>query len=524
MGGKGWKVFHRDIKSANICLADDFAPRLIDCGLAKFVPDDNSRANPGSFTVSLQSKSRGLAFGTPGYMCPVYVKTKGKGLSCPYVAAFDVYSIGVVLVELILGCLNGGQSTRNDFRFHDVFAMYVQDERTYQRIVDGSEKLKGDADPTIIWNSDALELACKAAIQCMAPFPEERLSTKELLDTLRDAISLNTNTDIHHPLTVSTVDSGPYCSICNDNRTDIKCSEGHALCATCIVDKLGDDNGCQLLCLIKECSSKLQDKDLYGRIPLETYKRYVEKRADQAKLDECLLRLDLMRFDFYVVKVGVQHTKAMLQKQQQMIQRYAKGLNRSLAALALLSSNQFNKCPNLVWLSPISVGKKDRSTPKNWIRHAPKQRYSVVFICAHSGVPGHEPFEIAVPQKWIAKIAPWLKLCLKVVNMITTSPCLPFPIPNLPFIEQSEMMNTFLDSAIEEASIAVVEQCVDLVENGTMPMETSGEMQALAGDAFKFIAEKSEGNTNWKKSMVPVCRQNGTPVWVKGIYKVHYEL
>ncbi len=36
VAGKGWKVFHRDIKSANIYLADDFTPRLIDCGLSFF--------------------------------------------------------------------------------------------------------------------------------------------------------------------------------------------------------------------------------------------------------------------------------------------------------------------------------------------------------------------------------------------------------------------------------------------------------------------------------------------------------
>ncbi|KAI2494859.1 hypothetical protein MHU86_19663 [Fragilaria crotonensis] len=69
------------------------------------------------------------------------------------------------------------------------------------------------------------------------------------------------------------VKSGPRCDICNDYRTDMKCSEGHALCTICIKGKLGDYSGCQLLCLIKECSSKVQDTDLYGRIPIEMYNR-----------------------------------------------------------------------------------------------------------------------------------------------------------------------------------------------------------------------------------------------------------
>ncbi|KAI2489093.1 serine/threonine kinase [Fragilaria crotonensis] len=446
------------------------------------------------------------------------------GLPCPYIAAFDVYSIGVVLVELILGCLNGGQSMRNDSHFHDVFDLYVKDERD-RLIVDGWEKLKSDADPTIIWNPDALDLACKAAIQCMAPFPEERLSTKELLDTLRDAILLNTKVGLQHPAVASAVDSGPYCLICNEYRTDIKCSNGHALCTACIVDKLGDDNGCDFLCLIKECSSKLPVKRLYGRIPQETYDRFLAKGEDQTKWDECFRRLDLLRSDFYVVKVGVEHTQELLQKQQHMIQRLTKGLNRSLAALALLSSNQFKECPNLVWLNPISVEKKDRSTPKKWIRDKVLQKYSVVFICAHSGEPGHEAFEIEVPRRWIVKVAPWLKLCLQAIKAIATSQALPFPIPNLPFLDQFEMMKTFLDSAVENASTAVLAHCEALLENGTMStIEASGQMQTLAGDSLQFIAEKARANTDWKASMVPVCRHNGTPIWVKSTYEPYYEV
>ena len=84
--GKGWKVYHRDIKSANICLAEDFTARLIDCGLAKFVPDENSKVLPGSVTASLRSRTGGPAFGTPGYMCREYSRKMCDDGSCPYIA------------------------------------------------------------------------------------------------------------------------------------------------------------------------------------------------------------------------------------------------------------------------------------------------------------------------------------------------------------------------------------------------------------------------------------------------------
>ena len=41
------KCFHRDIKSANICLCSDFSVRVVDCGLAKYVTEE-----VGSFSTA----------------------------------------------------------------------------------------------------------------------------------------------------------------------------------------------------------------------------------------------------------------------------------------------------------------------------------------------------------------------------------------------------------------------------------------------------------------------------------------
>ena len=86
-------------------------------------------------------------------------------------------------------------------------------------------------------------------------------------------------------------------------------------------------------------------------------------------------------------------------------------------------------------------------------------------------------------------------------------------------------MTTVLDSVIEEGVKAALSRCETLLENGTMTIDTYGQMQTLAGDAFKLIAEKAqkEKRSQWKPpQMVPVIDKNGTLIWVKGEYQNHY--
>ena len=71
-------VFHRDIKSGNICLTQDYTAKLIDCGLAKFVPDNAGDGLQGSVSPTMLKSSGAVVFGTPGYICPVYARGQSK--------------------------------------------------------------------------------------------------------------------------------------------------------------------------------------------------------------------------------------------------------------------------------------------------------------------------------------------------------------------------------------------------------------------------------------------------------------
>lgn len=79
------RVIHRDFKSSNILLEDDFTPKVSDFGLAKVASDE------GKGYISTR------VMGTFGYVAPEYAMT-GHLL-----VKSDVYSYGVVLLELLSG-------------------------------------------------------------------------------------------------------------------------------------------------------------------------------------------------------------------------------------------------------------------------------------------------------------------------------------------------------------------------------------------------------------------------------------
>ncbi|CAL9081186.1 STYKc [Musa troglodytarum] len=152
-------VIYRDFKTSNILLDHDFTAKLSDFGLAKMGPEGED------------THVTTRVMGTHGYAAPEYVMTGHL------TAKSDVYSYGVVLLELLTGRRAMDKTKpKKEEKLVDWAKPYLTSSRRLRCIMDhrlaGSYSTKGSRE------------VASLALRCISPSPKDRPQMSTVVETL----------------------------------------------------------------------------------------------------------------------------------------------------------------------------------------------------------------------------------------------------------------------------------------------------------------------------------------------------
>ncbi|GJZ01351.1 phloem protein 2-like protein [Tanacetum coccineum] len=161
--GMHQRLLHRDVKSSNILLDEDFTAKISDFGLSKIGPANQQ------FTYLISSIA-----GTPGYCDPVYMETGSLSKES------DVYSFGVVLFEVMCGrqCV---EWDKNESKFNVSHWKRCYEENRIHDIV--SNNLKKELEMDI-----SVQTFASVAYRCLHTERKERPTMAEIIQELFIAI------------------------------------------------------------------------------------------------------------------------------------------------------------------------------------------------------------------------------------------------------------------------------------------------------------------------------------------------
>jgi hypothetical protein len=498
-GCAGYEIQHRDIKPHNICLAADWSAKLIDCGLARIERLDDTDDIGGT---TFFSSGNNLA-GTDAYICRAY----WNGMR-PYQSACDIYSFGMVMIELIIGTLN-----RQNKQFPGDFYNHFIASISGVSVENGSLKLLERCDELVVWNEQDLPKLCKLALQCLSLDITKRPTAKTLLVEISMMLIRGEIGELPENFSyIATSNSykAPACSVCNEQREEfVKCKNNHICCNRCITQEaiVASNAGSERVeCPILECRCIYHVRnDLYAVIPQDLY----NKTSSEGRILECLERIERMQ-NRVVSEISV----------------IRKGVNRGLQAMASLTTSGNSPCPKLVWIIPGTYDSVSTKNPSTWIKGFTEIPINVYFLCEHSFNPVSRPVLLTVKKKWLRHIAPALKITIFVLKLATSMAGLPFPVPNVDKLsEQVLIAAQFVDSLLEANESALINTAETLFTNGVQEFD-SVQLKTLTGRAYEMLADgvRTGGQLTWKDELKPVLNENGATIWVKNEYTDRYNL
>ncbi|KAH7428068.1 hypothetical protein KP509_10G074200 [Ceratopteris richardii] len=150
------RIIHRDVKSSNILIGENFEPHVSDFGLAKLLEDNISHVTT-------------VIAGTFGYLAPEYLQS-GRATE-----KTDVYSYGIVLLELISGKRPSDASFVEKGLNIVGWAISLKKDRRWREVLD--PRCEGVS-------PESLEALLQIATLCLCPMPDDRPTMHEVVKML----------------------------------------------------------------------------------------------------------------------------------------------------------------------------------------------------------------------------------------------------------------------------------------------------------------------------------------------------
>jgi serine/threonine protein kinase len=466
--GLDWEAvcFHRDIKSATICLNAQFDALVIDCGLSKYIVD-------GQESMS--------SAGTKGYICPSY----NEGDIVEFESACDVFSFGVFLCELLTGTVS--------LQGQHHYTIYGRKSMKSRELID-------DVDALVDWSDEEIKRELVVlALRCMKTQPEDRPSISEVVEMLEklhfmcDTEELDVAFTAQPTQTTPTGDDagGKKCRTCGVRRRHfLQCggSGCHIHCSSCLEEDLKKSLkrrvSHKFTCLKQGCNSPafevMEVVNLISPNVWQTFLFTHHLQPIHKKIDS---------------SIGIQNdTKQKMDYSIGIQKGTNQRIDTSLRIQAQLCSNGGNKCPRRFLLVPADKAKNPLLHPREWAKNLKSDKFYLYFVCSHSNaiVSDDARFSMRCTPENLRKIAPAWNVSLFLLGKAAGVYGFHTELDAFRLNEMDEWVTNLLEPKTRDV--------LQRARNANNVLDDA-EVQTLVGEAFSLVAEKASESIKWQNEL-----------------------